>query len=128
MRYPEEFMYSKSHEWVKFLEDEKALVGITDYAQKTLGALVFAELPEPGDEVTLEESFADIESVKAVSNIYSPITGMIVEVNDQLVGAPEMINEDPYGAWMIKVENITEKGELMTAEEYKAFCENGEKR
>ncbi len=124
MKCPEELMYSKSHEWVKFTENEEAYIGITDYAQSTLGALVFVELPQVGDEVTKEESFADIESVKAVSNVYSMVTGTVAEVNEELLDAPERMNEDPYGAWMIKVEHVTDKEELMTAAQYSKFCES----
>lgn len=126
MTHPAELMYSKSHEWVKFLDETTALVGLTDYAQDALGDLVFVNLPEPGDEVTVEEAFADVESVKAVSDVFSPVSGTVAEINEELMDAPEKMNEDPYGAWLIKVENITEKGELLSAEEYIAFYESEE--
>lgn len=116
-------LFAKTHEWVNFLDDGTATIGISDYAQNELGGLVFVNLPEPGDEVAVEETFADVESVKAVSDIYSPITGTVVEINEELLDAPEMINDAPYDAWFVKVENITDKGELLTEEEYNAFCE-----
>ena len=121
---PAELMYSKSHEWVKFIDETTALIGLTDYAQDALGDLVFVNLPEPGDEVAVEEAFADVESVKAVSDVFSPVCGTVAEINEELMDAPEKMNEDPYGAWLIKVENITEKGELLNAEEYIAFYES----
>ncbi|HIR28916.1 MAG TPA: glycine cleavage system protein GcvH [Candidatus Choladousia intestinigallinarum] len=124
MNHPTDLLYSKSHEWVKFLDENTALVGLTDYAQDALGDLVFVNLPEEGDEVTVGESFADVESVKAVSDVYSPVTGMVAEVNEELLDAPEKMNEAPYDAWLVRVENITEKQELLTAEEYIRFYES----
>ncbi len=124
MNYPKELKYRESHEWVKFLDESTALIGISDYAQDSLGGIVFANLPEIGDDVSLDESFADLESVKVVSDIYSPVTGRVLEINERILDAPELINEDPYGAWLIKVENITEKGELMDAEAYEDFVAN----
>lgn len=123
MTHPTDLMYSKSHEWVKFLDDTTALIGLTDYAQDALGDLVFVNLPEVGDEVAAGETFADVESVKAVSDVYSPVSGTVAEVNEELLDVPEMMNSDPYGAWLIKVENITDREALMTAEEYIAFYE-----
>lgn len=126
MTHPEELRYSRSHEWVKKLEDGTVLIGLTDYAQDALGDLVFVNLPEEGDEVTAGEAFADVESVKAVSDVFSPVTGTVAEVNEALLDAPEMLNEDPYGAWLIKVENITDEEELLDAEAYIAFYESEE--
>ena len=126
MTHPAELKYSKSHEWVKFLDDTTALIGLTDYAQDALGDLVFVNLPEAGDEVTAGEAFADVESVKAVSDVFSPVTGTVAEINEELLDAPEQMNEDPYGAWLIKVENITDKDELLSAEEYVKFYESEE--
>ena len=126
MNHPEELKYSKSHEWVKFLDDTTALIGLTDYAQDALGDRVFVNLPEAGDEVTAGEAFADVESVKAVSDVFSPVTGTVAEINEELLDAPEQMNEDPYGAWLIKVENITDKDELLSAEEYVKFYESEE--
>lgn len=116
-------LFAKSHEWLNKLDDNTATIGISDYAQNELGGLVFVNLPEPGDEVTMGETFADVESVKAVSDIYSPVTATVVEINEELLDNPELINDAPYDAWFVKVENITEHEELMTEEEYKAFCE-----
>lgn len=126
MNHPTELKYSKSHEWVKLLEDGTALIGLTDYAQDALGDLVFVNLPEEGDQVTAGEAFADVESVKAVSDVFSPVTGTVAEVNEALLDAPESMNEDPYGAWLIRVENITGQEELMDAEAYIAFYESEE--
>ncbi|SHJ84276.1 glycine cleavage system protein GcvH [Hespellia stercorisuis] len=120
MKLGEGLVYSKSHEWVKF-EGDTAWVGLTDYAQSELGDLVYVNLPEAGDEIEVEETFADVESVKAVSDVYSPITGTVCEINEELLDSPEKINEDPYGAWLVKVENVTAKEELLSGEEYEAF-------
>lgn len=116
-KYPEDLKYTKSHEWVKE-EDGLFVVGLTDYAQDALGDIVFVNLPQVGDEVTAEGVFADVESVKAVSDVYSPVSGIVAEVNEELLDAPQLVNEDPYGAWFIKVENGVPADELLTAEEY----------
>ncbi len=125
MEFKKEALYAKSHEWVIF-EGDEAIIGISDYAQSELGDLVFVNLPEEGDEVVAGDAFADVESVKAVSDIYSPVTGVISEINEELLDAPEKINEDAFGAWFIKVKDITDKAELISAEEYEAFCESEE--
>ncbi|GAA6493313.1 MAG TPA: glycine cleavage system protein GcvH [Candidatus Bariatricus faecipullorum] len=122
MELREELKYSKSHEWVKE-EDGEVTVGLTDYAQSELGDLVFVNLPEEGDEVTVGEAFGDVESVKAVSDVYSPVSGVVSEINEALLDAPESINEAPYDAWFIKVKEITDTEELLTAEEYEAWAE-----
>ena len=122
MNYPNELSYSKSHEWVK-MDGDTAIIGISDFAQDALGDVVFVNLPEPGDEVEAGESFADVESVKAVSDIYSPVSGTVAEINEELLDAPELINENANDAWFIKVEGITAKAEeLLSPEEYEAFC------
>ena len=121
MNHPAELKYSKSHEWVK-TEDGVVVVGISDYAQDALGDVVFINLPEVGDTVTAGESFGDVESVKAVSDVNSPVTGVIVEVNEDLADSPENLNSDPYGSWIIKVEKITATEDLMDAAAYEAFC------
>ena len=123
MNFPAELKYSKDHEWVKTIDETTVLVGITDFAQSELGDLVFINLPQEGDEVTAEESFCDVESVKAVSDVMSPCTGVIAEVNAELEDEPQMLNEDPYEAWIAKIKDITGYGELMTAEEYEAFIQ-----
>lgn len=114
-------MYAESHEWVKFEEDTLATIGISDFAQSELGDLVFVNLPEAGDSVTAGESFADVESVKAVSDIYCPVTGTVEAVNEELLDTPEKINQSPYEAWFCRVSGITDNAKLMTAEEYRAF-------
>ena len=113
--------YTKSHEWVKE-EDGVAVVGITDFAQDALGDVVFVNLPEAGDEVVAGESFGDVESVKAVSDLVSPVSGIVQAVNEELMDAPEMLNSDPYGAWIIKVEQVNDYEALMDADDYEAFC------
>ncbi|SFP50261.1 glycine cleavage system protein GcvH [Salibacterium halotolerans] len=120
MSVPKELKYSQEHEWVK-VEDGKVRVGITDFAQSELGDIVFAELPEVGDEVKTDEPFGSVESVKTVSELYAPVTGKVVEINDELEDSPEFVNESPYEkAWMIVVEpaDMSETEKLMTAEQY----------
>lgn len=123
MELREGLLYSRSHEWVKE-EGEEVLIGLTDYAQSELGDLVFVNLPEEGDEVATGESFADVESVKAVSDVYSPVTGVVSAVNEELLDAPESINEAPYDAWFVRVKDISDREELLTAAEYEAFVES----
>ena len=114
MNFPEDLKYAKSHEWVKTLEDGTVLVGVSDYAQDALGDLVFVNLTEG-------EPFADVESVKAVSDVYSPVSGTVAEINEALLDAPESINEAPYEAWFMKVENVTGTAQLMSAAEYEEY-------
>ena len=123
MELREELLYSKSHEWVKE-EGEEMVIGLTDYAQSELGDLVFVNLPEEGDELTVGEAFADVGSVKAVSDVYAPVAGTVSEINEELLDAPEKINEAPYEAWLVRVKDVTEKEALLSAEEYKAFVES----
>lgn len=118
---PAELSYTKSHEWVK--EENGLVVGLTDYAQSELGDIVFINLPEVGDDVRVGEAFADVESVKAVSDVFSPATGSVFEVNEALLDAPQLINEDPYGAWLIKIAYVKEMDELLDAAAYDAVCE-----
>ncbi len=125
MKVEKGLMYSKSHEWIKE-EGDEVVIGITDYAQSELGDLVFVNLPEEGDEVTLGESFGDVESVKAVSDIFSPVTGIVSAINEDILDSPETINSNPYDAWFIKVKNVTEKEELFTAEEYEQFLDDAQ--
>ena len=121
MNYPAELKYTKSHEWIRY-EDGVAVIGISDFAQDALGDVVFVNLPAVGDEVTAGETFGDVESVKAVSDLISPVSGVVCEVNEELDDSPEKLNEDPYGAWIIKVENVTEEEELLNAADYEAHC------
>lgn len=121
--YPPELLYTKEHEWVR-VDEAIGTIGITDYAQKELGDIVFVELPKPGDHVTAKEPFGTVESVKAVSEIYSPVTGSVVGVNAKLQDAPEKLNADPHGdAWLIRVrlDDHREIDALMTAEQYQAY-------
>ena len=118
---PKELLYSKTHEWVKKNEDGTVYIGLTDFAQSELGELVFVNLPEEGDTVTAEESFADVESVKAVSDVMSPVSGTIIAVNEELLDAPQLINEQPYEAWFIQVSDIEGFEDLMDADAYEAF-------
>ena len=116
-----ELKYTKSHEWVKE-EGGVWTIGLTDYAQSALGDLVFVNLPEAGDSVEAGEVFGDVESVKAVSDVYSPVTGEVEEINEELLDAPEKINGAPYDAWFIKVKDVSGTEELLSAEEYEAFA------
>ena len=121
MTFPEELKYTKTHEWVKFLEDGSAYIGITDYAQDQLGDLVFVNLPAEGDALEAGAAFADVESVKAVSDVNSPVSGTVLKVNNALADEPEQMNKAPYEAWFVLAGDITDKEELMTAAEYEAF-------
>ena len=121
MNYPIDLKYTKSHEWVKF-EGDIAVVGISDFAQDALGDVVFVNLPQVGDEVTAGETFGDVESVKAVSDLISPVSGVVLEVNEELDDSPENLNSDPYGAWIIKVGSVTDEEELLDSAAYEAFC------
>ena len=121
MTFNPDLKYSKSHEWVK-MDGDVAVIGISDFAQDALGDLVFVNLPQVGDEVTAGEAFGDVESVKAVSDLMSPVTGVVCEINEELLDAPENLNNDPYGAWIIKVENVTDTEELLDAAAYEAHC------
>lgn len=123
MKLEQGVFYSKSHEWVKE-EGGTFVIGLTDYAQSELGDLVFVNLPEEGDEITVGESFADVESVKAVSDVYAPVSGVVSEINEELLDAPERINESPYEAWFVKVKDVSDKEELLSAKEYEAFVES----
>lgn len=125
MDFPKDLKYTKEHEWVR-VEGKTVVVGITDYAQDSLGDVVYVELPQEGASVTKHEPFGVVESVKAVSDLYSPVSGSVTEVNDAIIDSPEAINEDPYGdAWMIKVEiaSNSELDDLLTADEYQKFIE-----
>lgn len=121
MELREELLYSKSHEWVKE-EGEEMVIGLTDYAQSELGDLVFVNLPEEGDELTVGEAFADVESVKAVSDVYAPVAGTVSEINEELLDAPEKINEAPYEAWLVRVKDVTEKGSAVIRRGISSIC------
>ncbi|TRM13068.1 glycine cleavage system protein GcvH [Lentibacillus cibarius] len=120
MSLPKDLLYTKEHEWIK-KEDGKVRIGITDFAQDELGDIVFVELPEVGDEIQADEPFGSVESVKTVSELYAPINGKVVEINDELEDSPEFVNESPYEkAWMIVVEpaDEAELDQLLSAEQY----------
>ncbi len=121
MNFPVELKYSRDDEWVQMIDDTTALVGISDYAQSEMGDLVFINLPVVGDAVAKDEMMCDIESVKAVADVISPVSGVVAEVNEALLDTPESLNSDPYGAWIAKIENITDFAELMSADEYKEY-------
>ncbi len=121
--YPGDLVYHKEHEWVR-VEGDVAVIGISHFAQDQLGEVVYVDLPSTGDAVTADETFGEIESVKSVSELYSPVSGEIVEVNDALSDTPETVNADPYGdGWMIKVKmsDASEIDALMSAGDYEAF-------
>ncbi|MGH9740749.1 MAG: glycine cleavage system protein GcvH [Candidatus Acidiferrum sp.] len=129
MAYPENYRYTKEHEWVN-AKDDRATIGITDYAQDSLGDVVFVELPVPGVKLTVGKTFGTVESVKAVSEIYSPVSGEVVESNGDLHSAPQRINSDPHGAgWLIRVQlaDPSELNALMDSAAYEAYIASQKK-
>lgn len=121
-----ELKYTKTHEWVQFINDTTVRMGLTDFAQQSLGSLVFVNLPEEGDSVEAGESLGDVESVKAVSDVLAPVTGTVSAVNEELLDAPEMINEDPYAAWMVEINEVEATEDLLSAADYEAMCNEEE--
>jgi glycine cleavage system H protein len=120
---PEDLHYSKDHEWVR-VDGNEAVIGITDYAQNSLGDVVYVELPKPGDEFAANESFGSVESVKAVSEVFTPVAGVVSSINESLADEPEKVNSDPYGdGWMIRVKmsNSGEVDSMLSAAEYEDF-------
>jgi glycine cleavage system H protein len=125
MEFPQDLKYTKEHEWVKQVGGS-VIIGVTDYAQDSLGDIVYVELPQEGADVTKDEPFGVVESVKAVSDLYSPVTGTVLEVNDSIVDSPEVINDEPYGdAWILKIElsDPSELEGLLSVDEYKSYIE-----
>ena len=122
MSYPADFKYTKEHEWIK-ADGKTATIGITNYAQESLGDIVFVDLPKPGTEITAGKTFGSVESVKAVSDLYAPASGSVTEINSELATAPEKINKDAHGAWMVKValKNPGELNSLLSAADYEKF-------
>ncbi|MBA4347262.1 MAG: glycine cleavage system protein H [Clostridiales bacterium] len=116
--------YTSSHEWLLDLGNGTYRVGLSDFAQNALGDIVFIDLPQPGDKITAEASLGDVESVKAVSEVLSPVSGTVTATNEALTSTPESINADPYGAWLVEVNDATGFAELMDASSYEAFCAN----
>lgn len=121
MKLLENAKYAKSHEWV-IVEGDKAKIGISDHAQHAMGNIVYISLPEEGDELEAGESFADVESVKAASEIYSPVTGEVTAVNEELNDSPAILNEDSYAAWIVEVKFSEISNDLMSAKEYEEYC------
>lgn len=122
MPYPTDLKYTKEHEWIK-ADGKTATIGITHYAQESLGDIVFVELPKPGTEITAGKTFGSVESVKAVSDLYAPASGTVAEVNGELATSPEKINQDAHSAWMLKVtlKNPAELNSLLSAADYEKF-------
>ena len=116
-----EIKYVRTHEWIEYLEEGKVRIGLSEYAVEELGDLVFIDLPEVDDEVEVEEPFADVESVKAVSEVFSPVTGIVTAVNEDLLDQPELVNDSPLEAWFIEVSEITDEEDMITKEEYDEF-------
>lgn len=127
MPYPEEFLYTKDHEWIR-VDGDTGSIGVTEHAQKELGDIVFVELPHAGAHVSAKESLGTVESVKAVADVYSPVSGEVIAVNPKIQQAPELLNTDPHGeGWLVKIKlkDRSETDGLMTAEEYEAFVASG---
>ena len=123
MNIPEDLKYSKEHEWVK-VQGDIVTIGVTDYAQDQLGEIVFVELPDEGEEFSKDDAFGVVESVKSVNDVYAPVSGKVIELNDPVVDSPEIVNEDPYNeGWMVKMEmsDPAELKDLMTAKQYEAY-------
>lgn len=123
MNIKENLLYAESHEWLEELDGGVVRIGLDDFAQHELGDLVFVNLPEVDDEVVAGEPFGDVESVKAVSDVFSPVSGIVCAINEDVLDAPESINSDPYGAWLIEVKDVTDKVDLMDAEACKKAIE-----
>uniref|UniRef100_S0DDB9 Putative glycine cleavage system H protein n=1 Tax=termite gut metagenome TaxID=433724 RepID=S0DDB9_9ZZZZ len=123
MNFPGNLQYTKTHEWVEKTDGGSVRIGLTDYAQSELGDLVFVNLPQAGDALVAGDAFADVESVKAVSEIFSPVTGSVKAVNEALLDSPELINSDCYGAWLVEAEDVSVYEELLTAGEYEALLQ-----
>jgi len=120
MNLPKELSYTKTHEWVKWLDETTVLVGITDHAQESLGDIVFINLPEIDQQLTKDSAFGDVESVKAVSEVYSPVSGKVTKINETILDSPEKVNQDPYGSWFMEVSEVSDKTALLTSEQYQS--------
>ena len=123
MERPDDLYFTATHEWL-LEEGDECLVGITDFAQQQLGSLVYVNLPEVGDGVTAGEAFCDVESVKSDSDIIAPVSGTVTEINEELLDSPELINDDPYGAWLAKISPSGDRVKLLSGAEYDQLCEN----
>lgn len=124
MKILEDLLYTEDHEWLK-VDGDEGVIGLADYAQDALGDIVYVELPEEEDEFDAEEAFGAVESVKAASDIFMPVAGEIIEVNEELLDAPELLNEDPYENWLVKIKiaDESELDNLMSSEDYKKFLD-----
>ncbi|MCR5484771.1 MAG: glycine cleavage system protein GcvH [Clostridiales bacterium] len=118
-----DLFYAETHEWVKYLDGGRALIGISDHAQEQMGDVAFINLCDEGEIISAGDEVGDIESIKAVSEIYSPVSGTVSKVNDELLEDPAALNSDPYGAWLLELEGVTENNSLMDADEYEKFIE-----
>jgi len=123
MDFPDGLKFTKEHEWLRETDNKKAFIGITDFAQAELGDIVYVNLPEAGDKLTAGEPLGDVESVKAVSGVHSPVTAVVKAINEELLDNPALINTAPYDAWLVEVENITGYVDLMDTQTYRQFCE-----
>ncbi len=123
MNVREDFFYLPTHEWVQFVDETSALIGISDYAQHALGDIVYISLPDVNDTIEQGKSFCDIESVKAVSDVYAPVTGVVIAINEELEDAPEKLNESPYDTWIVKVEGTFNREQLLDSTAYKKLLE-----
>lgn len=121
MEIPSDLFFAKSHEWVKFTDEGTAKIGLSDHAQEALGDVAFINLCDEGDSLNAGDVLGDIESIKAVSDVYSPIGGMVVSVNDELLDNPERINSDPYGSWLVELDDVVNSDELLDAAAYEKF-------
>ena len=123
MNVREDLFYLPTHEWVQFVDETTALIGISDYAQHALGDIVYISLPDVDDSIEQGKSFCDIESVKAVSDVYAPVSGVVLAINEELEDAPEKLNESPYDTWIIKVEGTFNREQLLDSSAYKKLLE-----
>lgn len=126
MKLPEDLFFSKTHEWVRYEQDGTAFIGLTDHAQDALGDVAFINLCDEGENVEVGDVIGDIESIKAVTDVYTPVSGTVVRVNDELLDTPEKINSDPYGSWLIEFEGVVRNEELLDAEGYEKFLAEAE--
>ncbi|NLX94170.1 MAG: glycine cleavage system protein GcvH [Clostridiales bacterium] len=121
MKLPEDLFFSKTHEWVRYEQDGTAFIGLTDHAQEALGDVAFINLCDEGESFEFGDVIGDIESIKAVTDVYTPVSGTVTHVNDELLDAPEKINSDPYGSWLVEFEGVARNEELLDAEGYEKF-------
>lgn len=121
MKLPEDLFFSKTHEWVRYEQDGTAFIGLTDHAQEALGDVAFINLCDEGESFEVGDVIGDIESIKAVTDVYTPVSGTVTRVNDDLLDAPEKINGDPYGSWLVEFEDVVRNEELLDAEGYEKF-------